>query len=157
MHLTNALSFSDLRAELLELCQQLSDCLALWASYFSDTRTQFYRLYHDCSCRRTKLTADDLLKHERHLMELHETNYRLQSKHQQIANRLLERYLDQATQGESVLNMIPFVNNEKADGIFHGISALYFSIAQLARATLALGMSIHNIFELETTHLYRAF
>ena len=157
MHVAGTLPLSDLYTQLIDLCQQLSDCLNLWSSYFTLTQTRFYLLSQDCTCHRAKFTPEDQLKHERHLAELHETNYILQSQHQQAANRLLEHYLDRATEEELLSNLVPYVDNEKADGIFIGISALHYSITQLARATLALGMNIHSIFELETTHLYRAF
>ncbi|CAF4126776.1 unnamed protein product, partial [Rotaria sordida] len=38
-----------------------------------------------------------------------------------------------------------------------GISAMYYSTTRLAQVALALGINIHTIFELETTHLYRPF
>jgi len=34
---------------------------------------------------------------------------------------------------------------------------MYYSITQLAHAALALGTTIHEVFELETTNLYRSF
>ncbi|CAF3973231.1 unnamed protein product [Rotaria sordida] len=33
---------------------------------------------------------------------------------------------------------------------------MYYSITQLAKAALALGTIIHDVFEVETTDLYRA-
>ena len=36
------------------------------------------------------------------------------------------------------------------------LSAMYFSLTQLANAALALGAIIHQVFVFETTNLYRA-
>lgn len=153
----NGLLIPDLHAELVEICQQLNDCLNLWSSYFSLAQTPFYRLSRNCTCNRMRLTQENLLKHEKCLIELHEINYRLQNQQQQAVNRLLAHYLDRATAGESLSTIVPYIDNETSDALFIGISAIHYSTAQLARATLALGMNIHNIFELETTYLYRSF
>lgn len=153
----NGLLIPDLHTELVDICRQLNDCLNLWSSYFSLTQTPFYQLSRDCTYNRTKLTREHLLKHEKCLIDLHEINYRLQNQQQQAANRLLDHYLDRATAGESLSTVVPYVDNEKADALLIGISAVHYSTAQLARAALALGMNVHSIFELETTHIYRSF
>jgi hypothetical protein len=103
------------------------------------------------------LNENDLSKHEKYLIELHQTIHHLQSQHQAYINRLLDHYLDLVTQGEFPSNFIPYIANEKADIVFIGVSAMYYSTSQLARAALALGTNIHTIFELETTNLYRSF
>jgi len=157
MGAASSLFHPDLHTELANLSRQLSDCLSLWSSYFTLTQTRFYRIFRDCTYTRTELHESDLLKHEQYLIELHQTIYRLQSQHQAAIDRILEYYLDKMTQGESPSNFIPYIDNENADIIFIGISSMYYSTNQLARAALALGTSIHTIFELETTALYRSF
>jgi hypothetical protein len=37
------------------------------------------------------------------------------------------------------------------------LQAMYYSITELAHAALALGTTIHEVFELETTDLYQPF
>lgn len=157
MFAAGSLFLPDLHTELANLSRQLSDCLSLWASYFTLTQTRFYRIFRDCTYSRTELHESDLLKHEQHIIELHQTIQRLQTQHQESVNRILEYYLDQITQGQSPSNFIPYVDNEKADVVFVSISAMYYSTTQLARAALALGTNVHTIFELETTSLYRSF
>jgi hypothetical protein len=147
----------DLHPELSNLSQQLSDCLSLWMSYFTLTQTRFYRVFRDFNYNRTELKENDLLKHEQYLIELHQTIHRLQTQHQAYINRLLDHYLDRITQGDSPSTFIPYIANEKADIVFIGVSAMYYSTSQLVRNALALGTTIHTIFELETTNLYRSF
>ena len=55
------------------------------------------------------------------------------------------------------LKTVPFVKNDQVDSIFIALSAMYYSITQLAKAALALGTSIHDVFELETTDTYQPF
>ncbi len=157
MYAAGGVFLPNLHTELANLSRQLSDCLSLWSSYFTLTQTSYYRIFRDCTYTRTKLHESDLSKHEQYLIELHQTIHRLQNQHQQTVNRLLEHYLDQMTQGKLPSNFVPYVENEKADIIFIGISAMYYSTNQLAQAALALGTNIHTIFELETTRLYRSF
>jgi hypothetical protein len=157
MNAAGGLFLPDLHTELANLSRQLSDCLSLWSSYFTLTQTRFYQIFRACTYSRTELHESDLLKHEQYLIELQQTIHHLQNQHQAAVNRLLEHYLDRVTQGESPSNFIPYVENEKADVIFIGISAMYYSTTQLARAALALGTNIHTIFELETTNIYRSF
>ncbi|CAF1406378.1 unnamed protein product [Rotaria sordida] len=157
MHTAGSLFLPDLHIELVNLSRQLSDCLSLWSSYFALTQTRSYRIFRDCTYSRTKLNESDLSKHEQHLIELHHTIDRLQNQHQNSINRILKHYLNQLTQGELPSKFIPYVENDKADLIIIGISAMYYSTTQLAQIALALGVNIHTIFELETTHLYRPF
>lgn len=147
----------DLHSELADLSRQLSDCLQLWSSYFALTQTRFYRLFRDCTYSRTKLLVSDLQKHEQHLIELHHTLDHLKSKHQQSFDQLLKHYLDRVAHGDSPSSFVPYANNEKADKILIGISAMYYSTTQLVRTALALGTQIHTIFELEITRLYQPF
>jgi hypothetical protein len=157
IHAAGGRFLPDLHTELSNLSQQLSDCLSLWMSYFTLTQTRFYRIFRDCTYNHTELNENDLSKHEKYLIELHQTIHHLQSQHQAYINRLLDHYLDLVTQGEFPSNFIPYIANEKADIVFIGVSAMYYSTSQLARAALALGTNIHTIFELETTNLYRSF
>ncbi|CAF3358711.1 unnamed protein product [Rotaria sp. Silwood1] len=147
----------DLQTELVNLSRQLNDCLSLWSSYFALTQTRFYRMFRDCAYSRTQLNESDLSKHEQYLIELHHTIDRLQNQHQNSINGILDYYLDRLTQGELPSKFVPYVENDKADVIIIGISAMYYSTTQLARVALALGSNIHTIFELETTSRYRPF
>ncbi|CAF2892029.1 unnamed protein product [Rotaria sp. Silwood2] len=147
----------DLHTELTNLSRQLNDCLSLWSSYFALTQTRFYRIFRDCSYSRKKLNESDLAKHEQHLIELHHTINRLQNQHQNSVNGILDHYLDQLSQGELPSKFVPYVENDQADLIIIGVSAMYYSTTQLARVALALGANIHTLFELETTCLYRPF
>ena len=147
----------EIHTELASLSQQLSDCLSLWSSYFTLTQTRFYQIVRQCTFSRTELKKSDLFKHEQCLIDLHQTITRLQTQHQQACDRLLQYYLDRVVEGESPASFIPYVENEKADRIFIGISAMYYSTKQLAQAALALGTNIHTLFELETTNLYQSY
>ncbi|CAF1135581.1 unnamed protein product [Adineta ricciae] len=148
---------SALHNELTTLSRQLSECVNLWASYFTLTQTRCYRLARECSFSRTSLLESDLLKHEQCLIELHQTIHRLQTEHQGTVDRLLNYCLDRITQGDTIGRIVPYVDNERAYVIFLGIAAMHYSTTELARAALALGTNIHTIFELETTKLYRSF
>ncbi len=139
------------------MSQQIIECLSLWLSYFTVTQTRFSRIFRDCTYTSIKLNESDLSGHKQHLIELHQTIHRLQNRNQEAVNRLLVHYLDRLNHGELPSSFIPYVENDKADVIFIGISAMYYSTTQLAQAALALGTNIHTIFELETTSLYRSF
>ncbi|CAF3606759.1 unnamed protein product [Rotaria sordida] len=157
MYTADSFFLPDLHIELVNLSRQLNDCLSLWSSYFALTQTRFYRIFRDCTYSRTKLHENDLSKHEQYLIELHHTINRLQNQHQNSIDRVLKNYLDRLTQAELPSKFIPYVENDKADLIIIGISAMYYSTTRLAQIALALGINIHTIFELETTHLYRPF
>jgi hypothetical protein len=154
MYPVSAQFISNFRGELTTLCSQLSDCLSLWSSYFALTQTRFHRFFSQCICSGTKLGESDLLKHEQHLIELHQTVHRLQNQHQDGIHRILEHYLDRLTQGDAPSTFVTYANNNENDSILIAISAMYFSTTELARVATALGITIHNIFELETTHRY---
>jgi hypothetical protein len=147
----------NLHRELSDLSRQLNDCLDLWIDYFTLTQTRFHQLFRQCIYSRTKLIQTDLIKHQQCLIDLYQTIHRLQVQHQEGLNRLLKHYLDRLTEGESYSTFIPYVNNDEADSIFVDYYAMYYSTTQLAQTALTLGKTIHTIFELETTHLYRPF
>jgi hypothetical protein len=143
--------FLKFQQELSALCNQLSDCFNLWSSYFAQTQTKFHRFFSRCVCSKTKLSENDLFKHEKYLIELHKTVIRLQKEHQDGIQQILDYYLDRLTQGDTTTN---FIHNHQTDFTLTAISSIYFSTTELARAAIALGTSIHAIFELETTHRY---
>jgi hypothetical protein len=74
-------------------------------------------------------------------------------------NRLLDYYIEKSTQGEELSSFVPYVNSDQAEteSIFVAISAIYYSTIQLAQVVIALGTTIHTVFELETTAVYRFF
>lgn len=143
--------------ELSDLSRQLSDCFALWISYFAVTQTKYYQLFRQRFYSKTRMTETDLVKHRQRLVDLYQTVHRLQAEHQQGLNRLLKHYLDRLAEGESTASFIPYVYSSEADSVFIAYYALYYSTTQLGQSVLALGETIHTIFELETTHLYRPF
>ncbi|CAF3844490.1 unnamed protein product [Adineta steineri] len=146
--------FSNFHTELTTLSDRLSECLNLWSSYFALTQRRSHRFLHHFICSKTKLVENDLLKHEQKLVELHEVIYRLQSQHQDAVHKIMEHYLDRLTQGDALSTFVPYMNNNETDSILNAISAMYFSTTELIRVALALGTSIHSIFELETTNRY---
>lgn len=104
-----------------------------------------------------KLIEADLLKHQQCLIDLYQTISLLQIQHQEGLNRLIEYYLTRLVEGESYPTFVPYANNDDADSIFIAYYAMYYCTSELAQAALTLGETIHTIFELETTHLYRPF
>ncbi|CAF1393363.1 unnamed protein product [Adineta steineri] len=68
-----------------------------------------------------------------------------------------EKILTQLNHDENSTFIISYLQNQQADFILLSLSAMYYSITQLAYAALALGTTIHEVFELETTDLYQAF
>jgi hypothetical protein len=156
-HTVGGLLFPNIHTELTALSKQLSDCLNLWSSYFAFTQTRCHQLFGHCNCSRTKLVDSDLLKHEECLVELQQTIHHFRNQHQEVIHRIMEHYLDRLTQGETTSTFMPNANNDETDLIYIAISAMYYSTSELARSTLALGTSIHTIFELETTHRYERF
>jgi hypothetical protein len=56
-----------------------------------------------------------------------------------------------------MFNIRSICANQLADFILLALSTVYYSISQLADATLPLGITIHGVFELETTDLYQPF
>jgi hypothetical protein len=148
----------DLDVELTDLNQQLSDCINLWISYFTLTQTTYYRWSRiHIPRRKNKLIKGDLSANEDYLTELHRTVLRLQADYQQAMERLSEYYIEKSSQGEELSTFVPFAHNDEADSICVAISAMYYSTMQLVQALLALGTTIHTVFELETTTVYRNF
>ena len=147
----------DLHEEFASLIRQLSDCVDLWSSYLTETRTTYYRWNHFHLRRRNEPTKADLLKNQEHLIELYRTVLRLQSKHQQAIDHVLDYYLERITQRERLSSFVPYIDNDQAEAIFVAISSMYYSTVQLAEAVLALGTTVHTVFELETTSTYRMF
>jgi flagellar biosynthesis chaperone FliJ len=97
------------------------------------------------------------MEYEKYLSQLHKTIRRLENEHQQGINRLFNHYFHRLNQGEKLTTFVPYAQNEQADFILLALSAMYYSITQLAHTTLELGTTIHEVFELETTDLYQAF
>lgn len=143
--------------ELSDLSKQLVNCFHIWVSYFTLSQTKSYQLFRQCVLSRAKLIGNDLSKHEQCLVDLHRLTHCLQTEQQKRLDRLLQYYLDRLTEGESYSTVLPFVNSDKADTIFVACYAMYYSTSQLAKTVLTLGRTIHTLFELETTHLYRPF
>ncbi|CAF4220535.1 unnamed protein product, partial [Adineta steineri] len=106
---------------------------------------------------RIEFIQSDLLKQEQCLIDLNKTIHRLENKHQQGINRLFDQYFQQLNHDENSTFIISYLQNQQADFILLSLSAMYYSITQLAYAALALGTTIHEVFELETTDLYQAF
>ena len=148
----------DLHNELADLSQQLSDCVDLWTSYLTSTQTASYRWSRiRATHRERKLIKGDLSEHRQCLIELHRTVVRLQAEHQEATNHVLNYYIEKSAEGKELSSFVPYVNNDQAESIFVAISAMYYSTIQLAQAAMALGTTIHTVFELETTAVYRYF
>ncbi|CAF1230327.1 unnamed protein product [Rotaria sordida] len=140
-----------------DLSRQLNDCFHLSISYFALSQTQFHQLFRQCIYSRTKLNETDLTKHEQHLIDLYQMIHRLQIQHEEELNRLLTYYLECLTGSELYSTFVPCINSDEANSIFIAYYAMYYSTTQLTQSALTLGETIHTIFELETTHLYRLF
>jgi hypothetical protein len=143
--------------ELFDLSKQLNNCLQIWSDYFQLTQTRCYQLTRGFIPHRTQIIQTDLIKYEKCLSQLHKTIHRLQNEHQQGINRLFDHYFIRLNQGEKLTTFIPYAQNQQADFILLALSAMYYSITQLAHAALELGTTIHEVFELETTDLYQTF
>jgi len=141
----------------LDLSKQLNNCLQIWSDYFKLTQTRCYQITRGLIPHRTELIQTDLINHQKYLIQLHKTIHRLENEHQQGINRLFYHYFHRSNQGEKSTTFFPYTQNEQDDFILLALSAMYYSISQLAHATLALGTTIHEVFELETTDLYQPF
>jgi hypothetical protein len=148
----------DLDDALTDLSQQLNECIDLWTSYFTLTKTTYYRWsrFH-IRRRKSNLIRGDLSANEDCLIELHKTVLRLQNDHQRAMDRISDHYIEKSGNGEEISTFVPYAHNDQADSIFVAISAMYYSTVQLVQAILALGTTIHTVFELETTDVYRDF
>ncbi|CAF1360199.1 unnamed protein product [Adineta steineri] len=143
--------------EFNNLSKQLNDCLKIWSSYFYLTKTKSYQIFRGSIHQTTSLIQSDLNKYEQCLIELHRTVVYLQIEHEKATNSVLKYYFQRFLDGESSDNFIPYVKNNEIDSIYITLSAMHYSIAQLAQAALSLGTTIHDVFELETTNLYQPF
>ncbi len=72
-------------------------------------------------------------------------------------NLLFYQYFQRLDLTEKTTPFVPYTQNEQTDYILFALSAIYSSIIQLAHAALALGTTIHEVFELEITDLYQPF
>lgn len=133
------------------------NCFHLWTSYFVLSQTKSYRLIRRCHLSHRELIENNFRKHEQCLIDLHEAVNRLQNRYQDGLNQLLQHYLDRLLEGESSSMFVPYANNEEADSIFIAYQAMHYSITQFTQSALTLGHSVHTIFEVETTRLYRSF
>jgi hypothetical protein len=148
----------DLDRQLADLSRQLSDCIDLWTSYFTLTQTTYYRWSRiHVPYRKKKLIKGDLTANQQLLIELHQTVLRLQAEYEQAMNHIFDYYKEKSAQGNELSSFIPYINSQDAEVVFVAVSAMYYSTIQLAQAALALGTTIHTIFELETTAVYRYF
>ncbi len=148
----------DLDRQLVNLSRQLSDCVDLWTSYFTLTQTTYYRWSRiHVPYRKKKLIKGDLTANQQLLIELHRTVLRLQAEYKQAMNHIFDYYKEKSVQGNELSSFVPYINSQQAEVVFVAISTMYYSMIQLAQAALAVGTTIHAIFELETTAVYRYF
>ncbi|CAF1333701.1 unnamed protein product [Adineta steineri] len=153
----DGLFLPNLHNELFDLSKQLNDCLQIWSYYFKLSQTRCYYITRGLIPHRIEFIQSDLLKQEQCLIDLNKTIHRLENKHQQGINRLFDQYFQQFNHDENSTIIVSYLQNQQADFILLSLSAMYYSITQLAYAALALGTTIHEVFELETTDLYQAF
>ncbi|CAF1032359.1 unnamed protein product [Adineta steineri] len=155
---TDARILLDLDVDLTDLSRQLNDCVNLWISYFTLTKTTYYRWSHIHILRKkSKLIKGDLSANEDCLIELHRTVLRLQTDYQQAMDRLTDYFIEKSAQKEEPSTCVPYAHDDQADSILVTVSAMYYSTIQLVQVVMALGTTIHTIFELETTNVYRNF
>jgi hypothetical protein len=143
-----------LHNELFDLSKQLNNCLQIWSDYFQLTQTRCYQLTRGFIPYRTEIIQIDFITFEKCLSQLHKTIHRLENEHQQRINQLSHHYFHRLNQREKLTT---FALNQQADSILLALSAMYYSITQLANVALELGTTIHEVFELETTDLYQPF
>ncbi len=65
--------------------------------------------------------------------------------------------MEKSVRGAELSTFVPYSNSDQAESIFVAILAMYYSTIQLAQAAMALGTTIHTVFELKTTAVYRYF
>ena len=147
----------DLHSEVANFNRHLCHCVDLWSSYFILTQTTYYRWSRIHFLQRKRLIKGDLSENQACLIELYKIVRRLQSQHQDVVNRVLNYYLEKIAQSSGLSNLVPYAHNDRAESIYVAISAMYYSTIQLSQAAFALGTTIHTIFELETTSVYRNF
>jgi len=156
-HTASGLFLPDLHSEVTSFIRHLRYCVELWSSYFTLTQTTYYRWSRIHLPRRKHPIKGDLSENRQCLVELYQTVVRVRTQHQQAINNVLDYYLEKTAQNKRISNHISYVVNDQAESIFEAISAMYYSTVQLAQAALALGTTIHTVFELESTAIYRDF
>jgi hypothetical protein len=157
IHAANGLFLPDLHDQLVNLNQQLNDCLNLWSVYFSSTQTKCFQFIRGSFHHRKCLTKNDLIKYEQCLVHLKQIVIQLQLQHQEATDHVLRHYLNRFVNGELTTNFVSYATNDQADSVFIATSSMYYSTTQLAQAALDLGTTVYNIFEIETMHSYRHF
>ncbi|CAF1403007.1 unnamed protein product [Adineta steineri] len=140
--------------ELLTLSSQLNGRFDMWSSYFKLSQTRYHRLFNDGIFYNKELFEIELLKQDSYLAELRQTVHRLENEHQDGVDQLLKRFIDLLIQGGTPSNFFPYKKNDQNDLIIIAISTMCFSTIKLVKSAIDLGTTIHNIFELETTHRY---
>ncbi|UJR24079.1 hypothetical protein I4U23_027047 [Adineta vaga] len=156
-HAADGLFLPNVHNELFELSKQLNNCLQIWSTYFQLSQTRCYFILKGMNSYRNQSIENDLFKYEQCLIDLHKTIHRLENEHQQGINRLFNHYFHRFIQGEKLISFVPYAQNHQADFILLALSAMYYSVTQLAHATLNLGTTIREVFELEITDLYQTF
>lgn len=106
---------------------------------------------------RAKWNDEKGSNYEIHLSQLHRTIDRLNKEHQQGLHRLFDHYHHHHDEQVSSMPFVPSGHDQHADAILLSLSTIYYSIIQLANATLALGTTVREILELETTDFYESF
>lgn len=106
---------------------------------------------------RAKWNDEKGSNYEIHLSQLHRTIDRLNKEHQQGLHRLFDHYHHHHDEEFSSMPFVPSGHDQHADVILLSLSTIYYSIIQLANATLALGTTVREILELETTDFYESF
>ncbi|CAF1324160.1 unnamed protein product [Adineta ricciae] len=130
-----SLFLRNIHSEIFEISQQIMNCLQTWSCYFKSSQTRCHYFTRGILVHRNELIQNDLFKHEQCLVDLHKIIHRLE--HENI-HQLFQQY-------------------QQFDLILLAFSSIYYSLAQLAQATLNLGTTIHEIFELEMTDLYEIY
>ena len=153
----DGLFLRDLSTEFHSLNKQLHNCLEIWSEYFSLTQTKSSQFHRGSIHHRKHLIHFDLKTFEQCLIDLHRMVNSLRTEHQNAMNEVFKHYFQRVSAGEIPEDFIPYVRNDQVDSILIALSTMYYSITQLAKSALALGATIHDIFELEITDLYRPF
>jgi hypothetical protein len=146
--------FHQFRKELSTLSNQLNRYFGLWSSYFKLSQSRHYQLFNDSIFYKKEMFKIEVLKHDSYLIELRQTIHRLENQHQDGLNQILKHFSDLLSDGLTPSKFLPYTNTNKNDFILLAISTMYYSTIKLVRSAVDLGTTMHNIFELETTHQY---
>ncbi|CAF1330948.1 unnamed protein product [Adineta ricciae] len=149
--------FHQFRKELSSINKQLNDYFDLWLSYFKLSQTRYHRLFNDGIFNNEELLKIEMLKQDPYLIELRETVHRLENKHQNGIDDIFNRFIDLLIEGISPSRILPYRKDNKNDLFLLAISTMYYSTIRLIKSTIAIGTTIHNIFEDETTHRYTSY